>query len=93
MMPIVKPENHNGQAIGRAYVRSEDGIMTKLDSSSAFHLPSILIKHNPEPLGLLVERAAQSIVSMRAMTTSELRQRLHDFAQTVIANEARKVTL
>lgn len=90
MMPVIKPEKHNGTTVGRAYAQ-DGGTMTKLSSSSAFHLPTIDVVYPHEPLGLIVDRAAQQIVGMRAMTTSELRQRLHQFALDVIANEQRKV--
>lgn len=89
-MPRMVPDTLNGHAILRPVDYGE--ATPKLASTAVFHPPTLTVKHNPEPLGLLIERAAQSIVAMRAMTTSELRQRLHDFAQTVIANEARKVT-
>ena len=87
MMPKLVPEQHSGQTILRPIDYSEP--TPKLASSAVFHPPSVLIEHAPEPLGLLVEREAQRIVSMRAMTTSELRARLNAFAHEVIENERR----
>ena len=88
MMPRLVPDKVNGKQILRPIDESGDGI-PKLASSAVFHPPSVLIEHAPEPLGLLVEREAQRIVSMRAMTTSELRARLNAFAHEVIENERR----
>lgn len=88
MMPRLVPDKVNGKQILRPIDESGDGI-PKLASSAVFHPPSVLIEHAPEPLGLLVEREAQRIVSMRAMTTSELRARLNAFAHEIIENERR----
>lgn len=91
MMPVIKPEKHNGTTVGRAYAQ-DGGTMTKLSSTSAFHLPTIDVVHPYVPLERLVADEANRIVSMRAMTTTELRSRLYKFAQLVIQNESRKVT-
>lgn len=87
-MAKMTPDRHNGKDILRPVVHGGDGI-PKLASSAVFHPPSVLIEHAPEPLGLLVEREAQRIVSMRAMTTSELRARLNAFAHEIIENQRR----
>lgn len=88
MMPRLVPDKINGKDILRPIDESGDGI-PKLASSTVFHPPSVQIQYAPEPLGLLIEREAQRIVSMRAMTTSELRARLNAFAQEVLENQRR----
>jgi hypothetical protein len=88
MMPKLVPEQHSGKTILRPIDYSE--ATPKLASSTVFHPPSISVQHAYEPLGLLVEQEAQRIVSMRAMTTSELRARLHAFALAAIENEKRR---
>lgn len=90
MMPIIKAEKINGQTIGKPHVRLGDGIMTKLDSSSVFHPPTVSVRYPHVPVGQLVEQEARAIVGMRAMTSDELAQRLWNFAQAVIENEKRK---
>ncbi len=92
MMPIIKPEKINGKIVGKPHVRLGDGIMTKLESSSVFHPPTISVKYPHVPVGRLVEQEARAIVGMRAMTSDELAQRLWNFAQRVIENEKRRPT-
>jgi hypothetical protein len=86
-MPILKPEKLNGQTICRPYTKTGDGMLKRLPSSSVFFPPSVYVVY---PLEAMVEREAQSIVGMRAMTTSELRARLHAFALVVIDNERKR---
>jgi len=84
----MKPDRLNGQDILRPVVH--EGGTPKLASSSVWFPPTISVQHAYEPLGRLVEIEAQQIVAMKAMKTSELKQRLYAFAQAVIANEQRK---
>lgn len=87
-MARMTPDRLNGQVILRPVTQGGDSI-PKLASSSVFHPPTIGIEYAHIPLGRLVEDEANSIVSMKAMTTSELRRRLYAFAQNVILNETR----
>ena len=84
----MKPDRLNGQDILRPVVY--DGGTPRLESSAVWFPPSISVVHAYEPVGRLVEIEAQQIVAMKAMKTSELRERLYAFAQRVIANEQRK---
>lgn len=79
-----KPEKHNGRTIARPHVVGGDGLMSRSDSNVVFHPPSIAVAY---PLEILADEEAQAIVAMKAMSTSELRARLHNFALRVIANE------
>lgn len=83
------PDTHNGQKILRPVTHGGDSI-PKLASSSVFHPPTIGVVHGHIPLGAIVEHEANSIVCMKAMKTSELRDRLHQFALVVIENERRR---
>lgn len=87
MMPVMKPEKLNGQTICRPYTKTGDGMLQRLEGTSVAFPPSVNIVY---PLEAMVEQEAQSIVGMRAMTTSELRARLHAFALAVINNERKK---
>lgn len=87
--PAMKPDKLNGHDILRPVAQDGSGIPF-IASTAVFFPPSVSIVYPHEPLGKLVEIEAQKIVSMKAMTTSELRQRLHDFALAVIENEKRK---
>jgi hypothetical protein len=82
------PDKANGKDILRPLSHYDDGI-PKLASSAVFHPPSVDIVYPHEPLGKLVEIEAKRIVSMKAMTTSELRARLFEFAKLVLENERR----
>lgn len=88
-MPKMVPETYGGKEILRPVDYS--GPTPNLASSTVFFPPSISIVEPYEPLGLLVEREANAIVAMKAMTTSELRSKLHTFALGVIANEKRRI--
>lgn len=85
----MKPDRLNGHDILRPVI-TQDGVQ-RIESSSVFFPPSIGVVYPYEPLTKLAEIEAQQIVSMKAMKTSELRQRLYDFAKVVISNEQRKL--
>lgn len=87
-MPTLKPERHNGQDILRPYDMS--GPTPKLASSSVWFPPTVSVQYPYEPIEKIAAEEAQAIVSMRAMTLTELRQRLFAFANAVIENEKRK---
>jgi len=86
--PTMKPDRLNGKDILRPVVY--EGGTPRLESSAVWFPPSVQVVPNYEPLGRLVEIEAQQIVAMKAMKTSELRERLFAFAHRVIANEQRK---
>lgn len=88
MMPRLTPDRLNGQDILRPVDYS--GPTPMLASSSVWFPPTISVEHPHEPLERLCEVEAQRIVSMRAMTLNELRQRLFAFANAVIENEKRR---
>lgn len=86
MFPRLRPEQHSGKTILRPVDYS--GAIPKIVSTTVFHPPSVNIV---QPLECLVDDEAQSIVGMKALTTSELRQRLARFAADVLENERRRI--
>jgi hypothetical protein len=89
MMPKLVPDKLNGKGILRPVDYS--GPTPKLASSAVFHPPSVGVEYPKVPVGRMVEAAAHGIVSMRAMTTSELIVRLNDFATQVLENDKRRL--
>lgn len=87
MMPIMKPERLNGQTILKPHKMTGDGMVQRIESSFVAFPPSVSVVY---PLEAMVEQEALAIVGMRAMTTSELKARLHKFALAVLSNERKK---
>jgi hypothetical protein len=80
-VPHLRPEQHSGKTILRPIDYS--GPTPKLASSAVFHPPAVQIVYSLENMA---EDEAKAIVSMKAMTASELRARLFTFARRVIEN-------
>lgn len=89
MMPTLKPDTLNGQKILRPVITGGDSI-PKLASSSVWHPPTLTVSHAYIPVGRLVEDEVRDIQAMKALKTSELRDRLFNFARRIIENERRR---
>lgn len=91
MMPMMKPERLNGKTILKPYVRSSDGIMQKLDSSSAFHPPSVEVRYPILPLTQLAHMAGKQISAGGICTTSKLEESLLIWLRRAAAQEREKI--